>query len=117
MRGIVLFAHGSRDAAWRAPIEAVAQAISGDGSLVRCAYLEMTEPDLPAACADLIAQGVDAIRVVPMFLGIGKHVRVDLPQLLGKLRAEHASVTFDQDPVIGEHPRVIAALAQVASRS
>ena len=45
---IVLFAHGSRDPLWRAPIEAVAERIRtlAPGAAVACAYLEYTEPTL-----------------------------------------------------------------------
>ena len=49
--GIVLFAHGSRDPAWRAPIEAIAARMRAiePAARVVCAYLELTEPSLPDA--------------------------------------------------------------------
>ena len=48
MHAIILFAHGSRDPLWHKPIQAVAQRIAERDTevLVRCAYLELTEPDL-----------------------------------------------------------------------
>ena len=52
---IILFAHGSRDPLWRAPIEAVAQRINqqtGNALLARCAYLELCEPDLPTVAIE-----------------------------------------------------------------
>ncbi|HEY1228513.1 MAG TPA: CbiX/SirB N-terminal domain-containing protein, partial [Ramlibacter sp.] len=47
-RGIVLVAHGSRDARWREPVEAVAARVGqlDPATLVRCAYLEPATPDL-----------------------------------------------------------------------
>ena len=51
--GIVLFAHGSRDPLWRAPIEAVRQHLEAQHppaqqpTSVRCAYLELCTPSLP----------------------------------------------------------------------
>lgn len=62
---IVLFAHGSRDPAWRAPIEAIAERMREiDASArVACAYLELTEPRLPAAVAALVAGGASRITV------------------------------------------------------
>ena len=83
-QGIVLFAHGSRDERWRAPVDAVAHclAVLDPSAQVACAFLELIEPDLHAAAAGLIARGARAIRIVPLFLGMGKHVREDLPRLL-----------------------------------
>ena len=69
---IILFAHGSRDALWRRPIEAVAEQVkqSSPSTHVACAYLELTEPDLPTTVARLVQAGVNMVRIVPMFLGV-----------------------------------------------
>lgn len=115
-RGVVLFAHGSRDPLWRAPMEAVAQhAASLDASAsVACAYLELTEPDLPTVCAQMVQSGVIAITVVPMFLGVGKHAREDLPVLMNELQAAHPQVQFSLQAAVGEHPAVVDLLARIA---
>jgi sirohydrochlorin cobaltochelatase len=116
-RGIVLFAHGSRDERWRAPVEAVALRVAAlDPSVkVVCAYLELIAPDLRTAVGTLIADGADdAIRVVPLFLGMGKHVREDLPRLLDELRALHPAVAFTLAGAVGEEPDVIELLARKA---
>jgi len=115
-QGTVLFAHGSRDPAWRAPIEAVARRMRelAPGTPVACAYLELTEPDLPTAVQALLAGGARAITVWPMFLGSGRHAREDLPRLLHELRARHPGVDFALAPAIGEHPAVLEAMARAA---
>jgi sirohydrochlorin cobaltochelatase len=116
---VVLFAHGSRDARWREPVEAVARRMNElqPGVPVACAYLELVEPDLPTAAGRLIADGARALRVVPLFLGMGKHVREDLPQLVEALRAAHPEVAFSLAPAVGETAEVIDLLAQVALRN
>lgn len=81
---------------------------------VRCAYLELTEPDLPSTVADLASLGVMSITVVPMFLGVGRHAREDLPLLMAELRARHPQIEFDQKLAIGEHAQVIELMAQIA---
>lgn len=115
-RGLILFAHGSRDPQWRAPMEAVAaRAGALDAQTVtRCAYLELMEPDLPACAAAMAAQGVTAITIVPMFLGVGRHAREDLPPLLTELRARHPQVRFELRQSIGEDARVVDMLARIA---
>lgn len=117
--GIVLFAHGSRDERWRAPVEAVARRVAAldPAACVACAYLELVTPDLRTAAAELIAGGAGAIRVVPLFLGMGKHLREDLPRLLDDLRAAHPGVIFSLAQAVGEDPEVIDLLARVALKS
>jgi sirohydrochlorin cobaltochelatase len=115
-RGIVLFAHGSRDPLWRLPIEAVADAIRArdPDALVCCAYLELCAPDLTQAAADLVASGARHIRVFPLFLGVGKHAREDLPELLAQLRTRHPDVPVALLPTAGEDPRLTALMADIA---
>ena len=121
--GIVLFAHGSRDPLWRAPMEAVRQHIEAQSAAaaVRCAYLELCAPNLPDAVQELLAESVSHnthithITVVPMFLGTGKHAREDLPVLVQALRNAHPSVQFHIQPAIGENPRMTALMAEIAS--
>jgi sirohydrochlorin cobaltochelatase len=113
---IILFAHGSRDPLWHKPIEAVAQAIAvrDAHTPVRCAYLELSQPSLPEAGAELVASGATHIRVFPMFLGVGKHAREDLPELMTQLRADHPGVNFELLPTAGESPRLTALMAELA---
>jgi sirohydrochlorin cobaltochelatase len=117
--GIVLFAHGSRDERWREPVEAVARRVAelDPSARVRCAYLEIAAPDLPAAAAQLVADGASAVRVVPLFLGVGKHLREDLPRLLEELRVAHPGVSFSMAAAVGEEPEVIDLLARTALKS
>ena len=115
-RGIVLFGHGSRDPLWRKPIEAVAaRARALDPSVaVRCAYLELTEPGLATTVDGLAGEGVQSITIVPMFLGVGKHAREDLPLLLDALRSRHPHAQFTLQPSVGEQPALVELLASIA---
>jgi sirohydrochlorin cobaltochelatase len=115
-RAVVLFGHGSRDPLWRGPIEAVAARVAAAEPqlLVRCAYLELEAPTLPACVAELSAAGVRRVTVVPMFLGTGRHAREDLPRILAAIRAEHPDVVMQLQPAVGEDARVLALLADIA---
>lgn len=113
---IVLFAHGSRDPLWHRPMEAVAASLRQRAPAVPvvCAYLELSQPDLPTAVAELVAQGAREIAVIPLFLGVGKHAREDLPLLADALRRQYPTVQFTVRPAVGEDPRLIALLADMA---
>ena len=115
-RGIVLFAHGSRDPLWRAPIEAVAAQIRArqPGTPVQSAYLELCTPSLAEAAADLATAGVRHLRVFPLFLGVGKHAREDLPELIESLQVAHPGLEIELLPAVGENPQLIALMADIA---
>lgn len=118
-KAVILFGHGSRDPAWRQPIEAVAARLTQRHPQlgVACAYLELEQPDLGAAVAALVAAGAREVSVVPMFLGTGKHAREDLPRLLQALQTAHPAIGLRLQPPIGEQSRVIDLLAEVAADS
>ena len=116
-RAVVLFAHGSRDPLWHKPMEAVAAhlAQSEPDLSVRCAYLELSQPDLATACLELVEASIENIAVIPMFLGVGRHAREDLPLLVDQLRVQHPQVAFELKPAVGEDLRLIQLLARIAA--
>jgi sirohydrochlorin cobaltochelatase len=116
MLGVIVFAHGSRDPLWRGPVESVARQVALTDPLARveCAYLELCEPELPEAAQRLVQAGAQRIRVLPLFFGMGKHAREDLPALVASLREQHPQVLFELLPAAGEDPRLTALLARIA---
>ena len=114
--GIVLFSHGSRDPLWHKPMEAVARQIEATsaGRPVVCAFLELSTPDLADATKTLLDMGVQCITIVPMFLGVGRHAREDLPLLVNNLQAQHPAIQFVLKPAVGEDPRLVQMLAEIA---
>jgi len=118
-RGIVLFAHGSRDARWREPVEASAARIRElEPSVeVRCAYLEACAPDLQTVVAELAQAGAADIEVLPIFLGVGKHLREDLPGLVEELQRTRPAVRLALRTAVGETPELVDALARIALKN
>ena len=114
--GIILFAHGSRDEQWRQPIEAVAQQIKqlSAQTVVACAYLELTKPDLATTVEAMSLQNITTIDIVPMFLGVGRHAREDLPELVQQLKASYPHINFNLRRAVGEEPRLTLTLAEIA---
>lgn len=116
MKSIILFAHGSKDPLWHEPIKAIAKAIQAQSPsvIVRCAYLEMTEPSLLECASQLVGLGVTQMNLFPLFLGVGRHAREDLPRQAQALRQNHPHVQLRVMPSAGEMPEVVAHLAQMA---
>jgi sirohydrochlorin cobaltochelatase len=115
-QGIVLFAHGSRDPGWARPFEQLASILrKKTGSPVALAYLEQMRPTLGEAIDDLARQ-VTSVRVVPVFLGPGGHVKEDLPRLVDSIRSKHHSLAIEIDAAVGDQPAVMEAIANAIAR-
>jgi sirohydrochlorin cobaltochelatase len=116
IQGVVLFAHGSRDPLWHQPIAAIAahMAALAPQTPVVCAYLELSTPDLATAVDILRQHGVQHVSILPVFLGVGKHAREDLPRLVDEERLRHPDMVFTLRPAAGEDPRLVQLLAEIA---
>jgi sirohydrochlorin cobaltochelatase len=113
--GILLFAHGSRDPQWRLPFESILAEVRrqnpGPSAL---AFLENMQPLFSQAADELAALGVKKIRVIPLFLAAGSHVRHDLPQLIQQVQARYPTIVFSVFPVIGESAFIQRAIVDMA---
>jgi len=116
IQGLILLAHGARDPAWATPFAALAARVraAAPQALTRLAFLELMTPGLPEAADELARAGCVRIDVVPVFLGMGGHVRRDVPAQVEALRGAHPGTDFRLHPALGEAPAVIAALADAA---
>lgn len=113
---LVLFAHGSRDPRWRAPFERLAGDLreEADPGDVRLAYLEFVEPSLEEAVRTAVSEGARAIRILPLFLASGVHVREDLPAEVARLRRAHPGVEIELAAPLGEDPWIRDAARGIA---
>ena len=118
-QGLILFAHGARDARWSEPFADVAARIRAlrPDVQVRLAFLEFMSPNLLQAGAELTAAGCTRICVLPMFLGVGGHVRRDLPQMLDDMRQALPQCHIQVTTAIGEEDSVMQAMALAAARA
>ena len=117
-QALILFAHGARDARWAEPIQRVQQLIMNQiidakNTVVCQAFLELMSPSLSELVAQLDAQQIQSITIVPLFLGQGGHVRRDLPELIQHMQHVYPHIDFQLTPAIGEDERVLLAIADV----
>jgi sirohydrochlorin cobaltochelatase len=113
-KSLVLFAHGARAASWAVPFERLRDSAAArlPGTAVSLAFLELMEPRLPAEVARLAGLGVDAITIVPVFLGQGGHLLRDLPLLVEQLHADFPQLAITVAGAVGEDPGVLEAMTQ-----
>lgn len=112
--GIVLFAHGSRDPAWAAPMLALQQRLEqqSPGVRVACAYLELMQPDFGQAVEALVAQGCSTLRIAPVFWARGRHLNRDLHALIAAAQARYPDLQFVVLPVLSELDGVLDAVTK-----
>ncbi len=118
-RGVILFGHGARDARWAEPFERLAEKLRAScrpDTTIGLAFLELMSPDLPTAIAEQAAAGCTTVTVVPVFIGIGGHIRRDLPAVLDRCRAAHPKVEIRCAAPVGEDDSVLDVLAQYCLR-
>lgn len=116
---LVLYAHGSRDARWRATFEHLAAVTASQvgPEAVRLAYLELSAPTLAATAERAARAGVVRLRVLPLFLAPGKHVRDDVAARVAEARAQHPQLEIELLPSVGEDERMRSLLRDLASEA
>ncbi|MFF7591618.1 sirohydrochlorin chelatase [Kitasatospora purpeofusca] len=104
---LLAVAHGSRSAAGVTANRALLRRVRmlRPGLDVRCCFLDLARPSLPEALAALDGQ---AAVLVPLLLGGGYHLRVDLPGAL----AAAGLTRLPLARALGPHPLLAAALAE-----
>ncbi|MGW4303583.1 sirohydrochlorin chelatase [Streptomyces sp. NPDC004646] len=102
---LLAVAHGTRDPQGVRTVHALLDKVrrTRPGLRVRVAWLDLVEPSVPHALAELRGPAV----AVPLLLASGYHVRTDLPTLLADATPTHVRVA----PALGPSPLLARALA------
>lgn len=101
---LVLFAHGARDPEWVEPFRAIAARVADSRKdlAVKLAFLEFQTPTLADAIGELAADGYPDIRIAPLFMAQGGHLKHDVPQLLDAIRIRQPALRIELLPAIGD---------------
>lgn len=115
-RGIVLFGHGARDPEWAGPMRRMAARIEAQAPTVpvRLAFMEFMTPTLDEAVDQLAVAGVRQIRVVPVFLAQGGHLKRDVPLAVEQAARRHPALGIELVMAAGESAGVVDAIAAYA---
>ncbi len=120
---LILYGHGSRDPQWCKPLEIIREQIerSTPGLHVNVAYLEFQPPSLEDAVSRLAAGAAGAstrVRIMPMFVGQGGHLRRDVAERVAQAAAAHPTLQLELLPSLGESDQLLEAMARwIAARA
>jgi len=116
---LLLFVHGSKDPRWRAPFEKMTAQLQEQLGVerVRLVYMEFAGPDLLAVANEAVRDGVTRLRLLPLFLAGGAHVANDIPEQVNAAQSRHPELRIEVLPPIGEDPRFVTLLRDIAAES
>jgi len=109
---IVLLAHGSPDSIWKMPFEALQARVEKEYGIGKTslAFMELTEPTL-----EQVVTGLDidhgTIAVLPIFLAVGRHLRVDVPIKIQTLVTDDLKIELLKP--IGDSPLLHNAMLEI----
>ncbi len=115
---LILIAHGSRNAGWRASVERVVAAVDGraEASDVRLAYMDCAPPTLMDVAGEAIAAGERRLLVLPLFLAEEGHVERDVHPLVDEVRRTWPTVRVELMDPVGQQPEFVEVLRRIAER-
>ena len=118
MNAILLVAHGSRRRESNEEVCALAEQLKAADSvkttIVHAAFLDMTEPSIPAGIAACVQDGATSIVLIPYFLNSGRHVISDVPAIAEDTMKQYPGVTLKIAPHLGESGLMAGVLTKIA---
>ncbi len=116
---LVLFPHGSRDPKWRAFFEDLESELKRrhGGRLVRLAYQQFVPPTLLNVVDAALADGVEHLRLLPLFMSVSKATHRDIEAQVRTVLEKRPGMRIDILPPISDAPGfrgTILALAGTA---
>jgi len=84
MKAVILLGHGSRVPGAGQNMEIIANALQEKYAvdLVKSCYLSRLGPNYPEILEECVTQGANEIIVIPYFLNMGIHIRMDIPKMM-----------------------------------
>jgi sirohydrochlorin ferrochelatase len=111
--GLLLIAHGSRNADANTDVYHVAEALRQRGhAVIEPAFLELAAPTIAEAGAACVRQGAELVVLVPYFLSAGVHVRRDLAEACCALAEQFPTVRFRLAEPLGPHPFLLEVVTE-----
>lgn len=106
--GLLIVGHGSRDSRANLEFEALVETYRAarPDLTVAHGYVELARPALAEALGELADQ-VDTVVVLPLFLFAAGHVKNDIPLALAQIKQHHPRTHFVVTRALGVHPDLV----------
>jgi sirohydrochlorin ferrochelatase len=105
MKALLVTAHGSRQDSSNEEVRALSRKVLLNHEhrfqFVGTAFLEIANPSIFEAVAELVGYGALEIVLFPFFISGGSHVTQDLPRIISELRLAYPQLNFKLLPHLG----------------
>ncbi len=111
---LVLVAHGSLTQQWAKPFEILQKNIQEQHPEkdVVLSFLQLMSPDVMQAVEQLYCEGCRAVKLWPLFLGLGSHMTDDIPTLLAQIQETYPDMKCEVLPALAEDEQILRSLVQ-----
>ena len=75
-------------------------------SIVHYAHMELGKPTIQQGFDACVADGAEEVIVHPYFLAPGRHVTIDIPDLVKQAANRHPGIAFRITEPLGVHPKI-----------
>lgn len=116
MKALVLIAHGSKkeksNEEFRNLVSQVREVNLDKYQKIIPAFLEMESPSIQNVVKELSFKNITSITFYPFFLNSGKHVLVDIPNIIEELKKEYPEIEFKLLPHFGLSSKIVSIISQ-----
>lgn len=109
MNGLIMIAHGSKKKLSNNEFLNLVEEIEKKNdsfSKVEASFLEFATPDIDSVVKNFLNNGISKIYFYPYFLNSGKHVSVDLPDIINDLKKTYPLIEFILLPHFGVSDKI-----------
>ncbi len=109
MKAIIFIAHGSKKEQSNNEFVNLIEKVSKEDTkydLKKAAFLELATPSVQELAVEFIKKGAKQISFYPYFLNSGKHVLVDLPNIIEDLKKEYPLIELKLLPHFGKSEKI-----------
>lgn len=109
MNSIIIIAHGSKKETSNNEVLEIVNQIKNSKTnyaLIQAAFLEFASPSIEDSVKNSIDKNILNIFIYPYFLNSGKHVSIDLPDIIKELEEENPTIEFELLEHFGKSNRI-----------
>lgn len=113
---VTLLATGSPDPRHEQEVRLLAGRLKVAGTPTGVAFLDHNDPDPARAAAQLVHDGTDQTRVVPLFIAASWRLRTDVSAAVQTLEQEAPGVEVQACAPLGVHPLLLAGVGELVNQ-
>ena len=119
MRAILVVSHGSHSLQTKKEVEVLVASLRTKklAEKIEFAFLEIESPSIPEGIQSLASQGAKEIKILLNFLNSGKHVDVDIPQIVSAAQRKYPKIKFVISSPVGQHPKIVELFSDLILKS